>query len=133
MIALCIAMRLPKRQYKLPPSHVARLIDSHLLASQPYCTRLMARQALHAVPISKRLNSWGPQGIVFVIFFNTCAVLLTISQFLVLAPLLLLPFSWAREYYDEGNRMIKGTACGVLGKWLCKLCSVGNRKRCVRL
>jgi hypothetical protein len=72
----------------------------------------------HTIPIPSRPpKTWAQfiNAISFLIVFDFGSLMINSSQFVFLAPLLLLPFPWARELYEEGIRYTKGAFGSLLG------------------
>lgn len=66
---------------------------------------------LYSVPIAARPpKPWSRlfKAILFFLFFNLGCLIINTSQLLFLLPLRVLPFSFARHLYVEGNRFAKG-------------------------
>lgn len=72
---------------------------------------MTAGPALHTLPISERPPKTWPQtvnAVLFAILFNLGCFITHIFQIVFLLPLLLLPFAWSRDMYEEGVRYTKG-------------------------
>ena len=66
---------------------------------------------LHSVPIAARPpKSWTRvfKALLFFLLFNFGCLAINTSQLVFLLPLRVLPFSFARHLYVEGNRSAKG-------------------------
>ena len=86
---------------------------------------MAAGPALHTLPISGRPpNSW-PQtahGILFAVLFDFGLIMVNCFQVVFLLPLLLLPFNWSRDLYEEGVRYTKGSIATLLSESHTFLC-----------
>ncbi|KIY65512.1 hypothetical protein CYLTODRAFT_424273 [Cylindrobasidium torrendii FP15055 ss-10] len=79
----------------------------------------------HALPVSKRSKRpWSrtPYAILFFILFNLGCLMVNGTQFIVVLPLRLLPFEWARSLYTKGINYTKG-AFGCLLVLICSIFS----------
>ncbi|OBZ78790.1 putative acyltransferase CST26 [Grifola frondosa] len=77
--------------------------------------QMTAITELHSIPISARPRTWAQalHCVVFLVVFISGCLMINASQFVVLLPLTLLPFPWARKMFYEGIRYSKG-AFGTL-------------------
>lgn len=73
-------------------------------------------KSLHEIPIPERPKEptdW-VQLILFSVVFDTACLFIHISQ-LFLLPLSYLPYPWAKKYYEDAQRYIKGSFGILLG------------------
>lgn len=79
---------------------------------------MTANAQLHAIPIASRpRRTWSQvvHAISFLLVFLSGCLMINGSQFVVILPLKLLPFRWARKAYYEGIRYSKGAFGTLLG------------------
>src|ERR1700691_68017 len=73
--------------------------------------------ALYTLPISDRPpRTWSQtvNAILYGVLFNVGCVMINGFQVVFLVPLLLLPFTWSRDLYEEGVRYTKGSFATLL-------------------
>lgn len=84
---------------------------------------MAAGRALYTLPISERPKKTWSQVVNaagYAILFNVGCLMIHSFQIVFLLPLLLLPFTWSRNLYEEGVRYTKGCFATLMSEsWTC--------------